>query len=411
MTSPDTSTFSASIALEKQVVVRPPGRQAVLAGHPWLRRNSIASTGPELQSGDEVVILDREGNGCGRGLYNPDSQLSVRVYSRHANQALDQAFWHHRLARAVALRQQLNLLQPDGACRLVFSEADQLSGLIVDQYADTLVLSLTARAMFQRWQVFAAWFRDHFQAVPVRRILVRTDANMLRQENMPEFQEVLVGELPTAPIEFLENGIRFHVDPVGGQKTGFYLDQRNNRATLGRLATGQMLDICCYTGGFSLAAAKMGRTTSIMAVDSSLSALEQAERHATLNQVTGIDFVKADCFDFLAHLKSEGRKFDTIVLDPPKFAGRQHDVSHALQAYTRLNRMALEVLAPGGLLMTCSCSGRVLSEDFFQAVMLAGRKAGRDLQVLEHAGASPDHPVLMSCPETQYLKCLLCRAL
>jgi 23S rRNA (cytosine1962-C5)-methyltransferase len=411
MSSPKSNSATASSTAEKQVVVRPPGRQAVIAGHPWLRRNSIASTGGELQSGDEVVILDREGSGCGRGLYNPDSQLSVRVYTRHANQSLDQGFWHERLQRAVNLRQQLNLLQPDGACRLVFSEADQLSGLIVDQYADTLVLSLTARAMYQRWQVFAEWFRDHFRAVPISCILVRTDANMLKQENMPEFQEVLLGELPTSPIEFRENSIRFQVDPIGGQKTGFYLDQRNNRSTLGRLATGRMLDICCYTGGFSLAAAKLGQTTSIMAVDSSMAALEQAERHAALNQVIGIDFVKGDCFDYLAHLKAEGRQFDTIVLDPPKFAGRQHDVSHALQAYTRLNRSAFDVLAPGGLLMTCSCSGRVLPEEFWQAVMLAGRKAGRDVQVLEQTSASPDHPVLMSCPETMYLKCLLCRVM
>lgn len=411
MTSPETSVAAASTSQEKQVVVRPPGRQAVLAGHPWLRRNSIASTGGNLLSGDEVVILDREGNGCGRGLYNPDSQLSVRVYSRQANQPLDQSFWHQRLERAVALRQQLNLLQPDGACRLVFSEADQLSGLIVDQYADTLVISLTAQAIYQRWQIFADWFRDHFRVIPIRRILVRTDANILRQENMPEFQDVSLGELPTAPIEFLENGIRFQVDPIGGQKTGFYLDQRDNRAKLGRLATGRTLDICCYTGGFSLAAAKLGQTTAIMAVDSSMAALEQAERHAVLNQISGIDFVKGDCFDFLAHLKSEGRQFETIVLDPPKFAGRQHDVNHALQAYTRLNRLALDVMAPGGVLMTCSCSGRVLPEEFWQAVMLAGRKANREIQVLEQTGASPDHPALMSCPETQYLKCLVCRVL
>ncbi|MBL8890368.1 MAG: class I SAM-dependent rRNA methyltransferase [Planctomycetaceae bacterium] len=409
MSSPNSAATSAALLQDKQVVVRPPGRQAVLAGHPWLRRNSIASTSGELQSGDEVLILDREANVCGRGLYNPDSQLSVRVYSRHSNQVLDQAFWHARLQQAVALRQRLQLLQPNGACRLVFSEADQLSGLIVDQYADTLVLSLTARAMFQRWQIFAEWFRDHFRAVPISRILVRTDANILKQENMPEFQEVLLGDLPTAPIEFVENALRFQVDPIGGQKTGFYLDQRNNRETLGRLATGRMLDVCCYTGGFSLAAAKLGQTSSIMAVDSSMHALEQAERHAALNQVTGIDFVKGDCFDYLAHLKTEQSQFDTIVLDPPKFAGRQHDVNHALQAYTRLNRLAIDVLAPGGLLMTCSCSGRVLPEEFWQAVMLAGRKAGRDIQVVEQTGASPDHPILMSCPETQYLKCLLCR--
>jgi 23S rRNA (cytosine1962-C5)-methyltransferase len=396
---------------EKKIVVREPGKHAIHHGHPWLRRSSLAGTPAHVSSGDEVVLVDREGNRCGRGIYNADSQISVRVYSREPNEAFSPSFWHQRLEQAVQLRRQLKLLHPDGACRLVYSEADQLSGLIVDQYADLLVISVTALAMVPRWPLIAQWFQESFRDVPIRCGMVRTDPNMLRQEAMPELLTVFQGALPTAATEFHEAGLRFQVDPVGGQKTGFYLDQRVNRALFGQVAGGRVLDICCYTGGFSLAAAKNPQTTSVTAVDSSLVALEQAERHAALNQVSGIDFVKADCFAYLLHLKETGQRFDTVVLDPPKFAGRQQDVNNALQAYQRLNRLAMDCLQPGGILMTCSCSGRVLSEDFLHAVMLAGRKAGRAIQVLTQSGASPDHPVLLSCPETQYLKCVLCRVL
>lgn len=411
MSTADPSSNSSTTALEKQVVVRPPGRHAVLSGHPWLRKNSLAAVGPATEPGDEVVIVDREGNRCGRGIYNGDSQLAVRVYSLDADRALEASFWQQRLSQAVELRRRLGLLTPAGACRLVYSESDRLSGLIVDQYADTLMISVTALAMFRRWSLIADWFRDQFREVPIRRILVRTDPNMLRQENMPEFQQVLMGEGSGWTVEVLENGLKFQVDPFSGQKTGFYLDQRVNRATLGQVARGRVLDVCCYTGGFALSAARNPEVTQVTAVDASLPALQQAEVHAGLNQLTGIDFVKADCFDFLTHLKQERQLFDTIVLDPPKFAGRQQEVAPALQAYQRLNRLAMEVLAPGGLLMTCSCSGRVLPEEFLQAVMLAARKAQREVQVLAQTGASPDHPVLLSCPETQYLKCLLCRVL
>lgn len=411
MSTVDPSQTSNVAASEKQVVVRPPGRHAVLAGHPWLRKNSLAAVAPLTEAGDEVVIVDRDGNRCGRGIYNGDSQLAVRVYSLDADRSLDAEFWQQRLIAAIELRRRLGLLTPDGACRLVYSEADRLSGLIVDQYADTLMISLTALAMFRRWSLIADWFRDHFSEVPIRQILVRTDPNMLRQENMPEFQQVVVGDSSGAVVEVQENGLRFQVDPVGGQKTGFYLDQRVNRATLGQVARGRVLDVCCYTGGFALAAARNPQVTHVTAVDSSLPALQQAEVNAGLNQLAGIDFVKADCFDFLAHLKQEGQTYDTIVLDPPKFAGRQQEVAPALQAYQRLNRLAMDVLAPGGLLMTCSCSGRVLPEEFLQAVLWAARKAQREVQVLAQTGASPDHPILLSCLETQYLKCVLCRVL
>lgn len=411
MSTADPTQTSSTAASEKQVVVRPPGRHAVLAGHPWLRKNSLAAVAPGTEAGDEVVIVDREGNRCGRGIYNGDSQLAVRVYSLEADRRLDAEFWQRRLQVAIELRRKLGLVTPDGACRLVYSEADRLSGLIVDQYADTLMISLTALAMFRRWSLIADWFRDHFSEVPIRRILVRTDPNMLRQENMPEFQQVVLGDSTSSLVEVLEHGLKFQVDPVGGQKTGFYLDQRVNRATLGRVARGRVLDVCCYTGGFALSAARNSQVTQVTAVDASLPALQQAEVHADLNQLTGIDFVKADCFEFLSHLKQAGETFDTIVLDPPKFAGRQQEVAPALQAYQRLNRLAMDVLTPGGLLMTCSCSGRVLPEEFLQALMLAARKAHREVQVLSQTGASPDHPVLLSCPETEYLKCVLCRVL
>lgn len=405
---------SSSRPTRPTLVVREPGRHAILSGHPWLRKNSLNDLPPEATeegAADEVVLADREGSRLGRGLLNPKSQIAVRVYTQESGTCLDEAFWAERLERAVNLRRQLGVLRPDGACRLVFSEADQLSGLVVDQYANHVVISLTAQVMWRRQAVFAEWFRTRFQDFPLESILVRTDPNMLQQEGMPTYAEVVHGQAPAQPIAFREGELSFEVDLLAGQKTGFYLDQRDNRAAFARVARGRVLDICCYTGGFAMAAAKNPAVTRLTAVDSSLPALEQAERHAALNQITGIDFVKSDCFDYLNHLQSTGEKFDTIILDPPKFAGRQRDVTPALNAYQRLNRLAMGVLAPGGFLMTCSCSGRVLPEEFAQAVTMAGRRAKRSVQVVQFSGAAADHPVLLSCPETQYLKCLTCRVL
>lgn len=393
------------------IVTKEPGKHAVLNGHPWLRGQSIQSNSADLTDGQEVEVVDRDGNFLARGIYNSSSYIKVRLYTRQAGQKLDEDFWRSRFKLAIDLRRDLQMLDPEGACRLVFSESDQLSGLIVDRYANHVVMSLTAQATQSRWQMLAKVLQETFSDFPLASLTVRTDPNMMGNEQMEAVDQTVGGVLPESPIEIVENALRFQVNIRDGQKTGFYLDQRYNRQRFAALAHGRVLDVCCYSGGFAIAAAASEKVTHVTAVDSSLPALELAQTHADLNQCREIDFVKADCFDYLTHLKQSGVKFDSIVLDPPKFAGRRQDVDSALNAYTRLNRLALEVINPGGLLVTCSCSGRVFPEEFVQAVTVAGRKAGRDLQVLFQSGASPDHPVLLSSPESQYLKCVFCRVL
>jgi len=391
------------------IVAKEPGRHAIQSGHPWLRSNSLQIPSAPIEDGSEVDVVDRDGTWLARGFYNSNSFLKVRIYSRKPGQLLDDDFWRSRIQAALKLRRDLGLIKPTGACRLIFSESDQLSGLIIDQYAGHFVMSLTAKATQIRWKSIAKLFHECFTDFPIQALIVKTDANMVANEKMESTDAVEFGEFPSQPIEIIENDLKFQVSFSEGQKTGFYLDQQFNRKLFSELAFGKILDICCYSGGFSLSAAKGGRSTSITAVDSSMSALEQAEIHAKINGFEDIDFVKADCFDYLTHLKSAGTKFDSIVLDPPKFAGRRQDARVAMNAYYRLNRLALDLINPGGLLLTCSCSGRVLPDEFVQAVTSAGRRTGRELQLLHQTGASPDHPVLLSCPETQYLKCLVIR--
>lgn len=388
------------------VVVKKPGRQAVLSGHPWLRTDSVV-LGPGLEDGQAVDIVDQEGNWLARGIFNHASHIKVRVYTRDRSQPLDQSFWTQRIQAAVQLRRQLGLLDSHRACRLVFSESDLLSGLIVDQYADSLVVSLTAKAMAVRIPEIVDGLKSALHDFPLNRLIVRTDNNMIKSEGMEAVDQVAVGELPVEPVTIHEDQVQYGVDLRDGQKTGFYLDQQENRQRFARLASGRVLDICCYSGGFALSAASAG-CTDVTAVDSSLPVLEMAEANAQRNGLS-VDFVKADCFDYLTHLKQEQQQFDSIVLDPPKFAGRRNDVPAALRAYHRLNRGAMDLLRPGGLLFTCSCSGRVSPDEFRQAVLGASRRAGRSVQVLYYLGPSPDHPVLMSCPETQYLKCLIAK--
>lgn len=395
-----------SSAVPASVVVKKPGRHAVSTGHPWLRSDSVTAN-EALADGEVVEILDQEGNWLARGIYNSQSHLKVRVYSRRRDQPLDQAFWTGRIREAVELRKRLGMLAPERACRLIFSESDRLSGLIVDQYADSLVVSLTAKATADRIEPIVAGLKEALADFPLQRIIVRTDSNMVRSEGMEPVDLVALGELPDQPVVIHENSLQYQVDLRDGQKTGFYLDQQWNRQLFSHLVSGRVLDVCCYTGGFAMAAAKAG-CSQVTAVDTSLPVLEMAEANSQLNQLK-IDFVKADCFDYLVHLKEQKATFDSIVLDPPKFAGRKNDVPSALRAYHRLNRDALDLLAPGGLLVTCSCSGRVTPEEFRHAVLGASRRAGRDVQILYFNGPSPDHPVLMACPETQYLKCLIAR--
>ncbi|HEX4149445.1 MAG TPA: class I SAM-dependent rRNA methyltransferase, partial [Pirellulales bacterium] len=357
-------------------------------------------------------LYSDRGQWVARGCYNRHSRIRVRLYSWVAEQALDTAFWASRLKTAIDLRRQLGYLQPAGVqsnsgARLVFSEADGLSGLLLDRFDEYLVLQVTSLAMARRLPELTALVRE---LVPYRGLLLKTDRDMSRSEGMTLEDRLVDGVEPDGPVFIEEHGVRFGVDLSGGQKTGFFLDQRQNRLAAAQYCTGRrVLDLCCYTGGFGLVAAAVGQAREVLGIDSSQKAITLARANAQLNGLARVHFEAADCFERLESLAAEGERFGAVVLDPPKFARSRTSVEDALRAYHHLNRLAISVLEPGGVLITCSCSGHVSREDF--AFMLAdvAQRTGREIQLLEQRGAAPDHPVAATCMESDYLKCCICR--
>lgn len=394
-------------AATAQVVLRRNRVQPFLARHPWVLVSAIERIEGTPADGDVVDLIGDRGRWVARGVFNAHSRLRVRLYSWDREAALDAGFWRARLAAAIALRRDLGLLDPDGACRLVFSEADGLSGLIVDRYRSTLVVQINSLAFAQRLEIVLEALRAELSP---EAIVVRGDPAAARFEQFAVTDGLAWGSLPPGPLEFRENGLRFEVDPLEGHKTGYYLDQRDNRrAAAGYLSGRRVLDMFCYTGSFALAARSLGGAREVLAYDSSAKALEQARRHAELNQIDGVEFRQGEAFETLDQLSAVGERFGAVILDPPKFAGQRRHVDQALRAYHRLNRLAVELIEPGGFLVTCSCSGHVTREDLLDVLTGVGQQARRSIQVLEQRGAAPDHPVALACPESEYLKCLICR--
>jgi 23S rRNA (cytosine1962-C5)-methyltransferase len=269
------------------------------------------------------------------------------------------------------------------------------------------VVQVTALAVLSWLDSIVSWLATNLQP---KGILLRMDPRTAASEGMPEREEWLHGTGPTGPIEISEHDVRLMIHLQSGQKTGYYLDQRANRKRAAQwVASGPMLDVCCYLGGFSLAAARWGKPERITAVDSSARALQQAAENAELNGVANIDFVQADCFDYLEALRKENRRFQTVVLDPPRMASNRNQIPAALRAYHRMNLSAVNLLEPGGMLVTCSCSGRIARSDFMGVLASVANRAGRSIQIVEGFGADFDHPIDANCPETEYLKCLICR--
>lgn len=388
-------------------MLKPHKSGTFLTRHPWVLAKSLESPPQPIEDGAVVDLLAADGRFVARGIYNGRSHIRVRLYSWRAEEPLDEAFWRNRLEAAVALRRQLGYDDPQGAARLVFSEADGLSGLIVDRYAQHLVIQPTALAMALRIEPIVAILA---QLTGVRGIAVRSDRKIAEAEGMPPQDRLAWGEPLDAATTCYEHGIAYRIDLGEGQKTGSYLDQRENRrAAAAYCRDRRVLDVCCYVGGFALAAARLGPARSVLGIDSSQRALDQAQANAQLNGLENVSFQQGDCFDALAALRSAGERFDVVILDPPRFAGSRRSIDSALAAYHRLNRLGVDVLAPQGILVTCSCSGRVSRDDFRRMLSGVAQKTHRDVQILEQRGPSPDHPVRISCPETEYLKCFICR--
>lgn len=388
-----------------------PGREGPPAGgHPWLFSGSIQSVEGDPQDGDEVDVLDASGAFVARGLYNGRSQIRVRLYTRDPL-PLDDAFFAERVRAAVRLRTQvLGLDDPDGACRLIFSEGDGLSGLTVDRYGPWLSVQLTSLALARRRDALLAAVQEAWAAPGPEGVMLRTEKGILEEEGLELRDGPWVGTAPGAPIEVVDAGLRFGVDLRTGHKTGFYLDQRENRLRAASYAEGRTVaDVFSYSGGFAVAAATRG-AARVTAVDASAPALELAAENAARNGVADrIETVRSDAFRWLEGEAEAGRRYGMVVLDPPRFARTTRGVRSALRAYERLNALALAVLEPGGILVTCSCSGRVAQDAFIGAVGRAAASSRRAVQLLEVRGQAADHPVAATCPESAYLKCLVCR--
>lgn len=392
------------------VVLRPEKWRAVAAGHPWIWHSSIDRVEGAPADGQVVDVLSDTRQFLARGIYNSKSRLRVRLYSWSAERELDAAFWHQTLASAIGWRRQLQLLEGPQATRLVFSEGDQLSGLIVDKYAEYLVIQVNALAMAVRFDVI---LEALLELLRPKGVYVRTAAETCKWEGLPLFEGCVWGEVPQQPVRIVESGVVFDVDVSQGQKTGHYIDQRDNRRAAAVYLRGRrVLDVFCYSGGFALHALSHGGAIHVTGVDSSQKALDAARHNAALNgleQTT--EWIRADAFDYLDALRSDGRRFDAVILDPPKFARNRAHVAEALRAYHRLNRLAVELLVSDGVLVTCSCSGTVTRNDFHNMLQGVAEKTRRVIQVIEQRGHSADHPIWLACPETEYLKCFICRVL
>lgn len=358
--------------------------------------------------GDEVDLISDRGQWVARGAINSQSRIRVRLYTWREGESLDDAFWRRRLEGALGWRKRLFPDQSDAAVRLVASEADGLSGLTVDRYGDFLVVQVTALALAKRLDRLVPMLAE---LAASKGILVRSDREMTKLEKLAVPDELAWGQAPEGPVFISEHGVRYGVDLESGQKTGFFIDQRDNRKrAAGYLRGRRVLDLFCYTGGFALCAASAG-ASDVLGIDSSAKAVALAKANAELNGLAHVRFEAADCFKSLEALAAEGRRFGGIVLDPPKFARNRQGVEEALRAYHHLNRQAVELLEPDGILTTCSCSGHVSREDFLHMLAEVAQRSGREIQVLEQRGAAPDHPTSATCLETEYLKCFICRVL
>jgi 23S rRNA (cytosine1962-C5)-methyltransferase len=384
------------------VVVSRKGLDRLRAGHPWIYRSDIRPD-PALQGGEAVRLVDERGWFVATAFYGKQSQISIRVLSRE-DEPIDEAFFERRIAAAAALRE---LIRPDPerrqAGRVVHGEADFLPGLIVDRYADCLSIQTLTEAMDQRREQIAAVLE---RVLKPRAIVERNDVKVRAHEGLPLRKGILRGQLE-GPVSFREGEVTLIADLLEGQKTGAFLDQSENRIEAGRYGRGRALDCFTYGGAFALQLAK--RAETVTAVDMSEVAAAQGRTAAELNGVTNVEFVVANAFDLLKDQAEAGERYDTIVLDPPAFAKGKAHVEAALRGYKEINLRAFQLLAPGGTLVTASCSFHVDDVLFEKTVLSAANDAHRAVQVVERRGAGRDHPALLGMPESRYLKCLMLR--
>jgi 23S rRNA (cytosine1962-C5)-methyltransferase len=386
-----------------KVAISARGASRLKDGHVWVYRSDVVSA-DGIPPGSLVSVVDHRGQPLGSALYSSSSQIAIRLISHEPVTDLV-ALLRQRIADAIAYREPV--IQDTNAYRVVFSEADFLPGLIVDRYNDILSMQILTQAMDAE-TARAALISELTEHVHPASIVERVDPRVRQLEDLPPRPSGLVSGTLASTI-FTMNGVQFHFDALEGQKTGAFLDQRENYAAAARYAHGEALDVFCYQGAFALHLAP--RCSHVTGIDSSRPALEVADQNAALNQMQfkgkEIEWIEANAFDLLKDYSASGQRYDTIVLDPPAFAKTKRDLDAALRGYKELNLRALKMLRPGGILVTCSCSYHVSQADFLQMLADAARDAHRTLRLVEVRGQARDHPILLNVPETAYLKCVV----
>ncbi|MGH9862980.1 MAG: class I SAM-dependent rRNA methyltransferase [Candidatus Acidiferrales bacterium] len=382
---------------EPQVRLTARGAQRLLAGHYWVYRSDIGSA-PNVEPGDAVRVVDERGRFLGKAWFSASSQIALRLVTLD-DLPLDDAYLRARLEAAA--RYRARVVENSTAYRLVYGESDGLPSVIVDRYGDILVLQTLSQASERRKATLVRLLQELFAP---RAIVERNDPKVRRLEGLEPAVGVLAGQLE-GEVLVEENGLRLAYDVLKGQKTGGFLDQRENRQAAAGYATGDVLDGFCYTGAFALAAAR--RAASVEGIDLSPAAVASARRNAELNGISNATFREANAFDVLKAYAEAGRRFDMVILDPPAFAKNRASLPAARRGYKEINLRALKLLRPGGILVTCSCSHHVPESLFLEILSEAALDARRTLVVLERRTQARDHPILLTLPETHYLKCLL----
>ena len=383
------------------------GRQArVAVGHPWVYRTEVEKIEGDFTPGDIVEVIDPRGRFLGRGYINPASQILVRILTRDREEKIDREFFRRRIKAAWDYRQRV--VKNTNACRVVFSEADYLPALVVDKFGDYLAVQTLALGIDAHRETIIDILQE---VISPRGMYERNDVSVRELEGLP-LRAGFIGPEFDPRVEIVENGLSFEVDLAGGQKTGYFLDQRENRLALEDLCRGaRVLDCFCHTGTFTTYAARFG-AAEVLGIDISGPALEVAARNTARNGFENVcRFREANSFDELRAYDRDGEKFDLVILDPPAFTKSKKSLEGAIRGYKEINLRGLKILRPGGFLVTCSCSYHMSQELFLEVVNQAALDAGRPTRLVEVRRQARDHPMLLAAPETYYLKCLILQAL
>ncbi len=385
-----------------EVAVTRKGQQRLEEGHLWIYRSDIVIKGKEPAPGSIVSVLSPKRQLLGQAFYSSKSQISLRLLTS-TSEKINRDFWRSRLQMALELRKQI--VSQAEAYRLIHGDGDLIPSLVIDRYQDYFVIQTLSQATDQLRQMWVELLEEMFQP---KAIIERNDVKVRNLEGLPEQTGLLLGTLPEALV-VTQNNIRFNIDLLTGQKTGLFLDQRENHLVAQSYAYGRALDCFTFNGGFALNMAKTAK--SVLAVDISEAAINQAKHNAALNQFSNITFQTANIFDLLKTFDEQQEQFDTIVLDPPAFAKNRSAVEAAIRGYKEINLRALKLLKPGGVLISCTCSYNISEEMFLGILQSAANDTNRRLQLLEKRTQSRDHPILLAVPETYYLKCSILRVI